>query len=232
MEEETPTKAAVEEIDEETLRQQIAALAPETRAGWTELIASIILALATVATAWSGYQAARWGGVQSTRFAEASTARIESVRASTSGGQKVQVDIGLFTEWINAFAEGDERRLAFYQQRFRAEFVPAFDAWLATDPANNSEAPKTPFVMPQYEVSDLVRADELSLDASRKFDEANEANETSDRYILNTVILASVLFFAGLINRFKSNLARLIILLAAIAMFMVGLSNLFRYPIE
>lgn len=231
MAEENPAPP-VEVIDEETLREQIAALAPETRAGWTELIASILLALATVATAWSGYQAARWGGVQATRYAQASTARIESTRASTSGGQLVQIDVGLFTEFVNAFADGDEGRMEFYEQRFREEFVPAFDAWMATDPINNPEAPKGPFEMPQYVVHDFVRADELVLQAGAFFDEANEANETSDLYILNTVVLASVLFFAGLIARFKSNLARYVILLAAIAMLAVGVFNLFSLPIE
>ena len=220
------------QIDDETLREQIAGLAPETRAGWTELIASILLALATVATAWSGYQAARWGGVQATRYAQASTARIESTRASTSGGQLVQIDVGLFTEFVNAFAEGDEDLMNFYQERFREEFVPAFEAWMATDPVNNPEAPKGPFEMPEYVVSDFERADELEVEAGRFFDEANAANETSDLYILNTVVLASVLFFAGLIARFKSNLARYIILLAAIAMLAVGVFNLFIFPIE
>lgn len=29
---------------------------------WVEFISAVILALATVGTAWCGYQAARWGG--------------------------------------------------------------------------------------------------------------------------------------------------------------------------
>jgi hypothetical protein len=31
---------------------------------WFEVAAGIVLAAVAVATAWSGYQAARWGGVQ------------------------------------------------------------------------------------------------------------------------------------------------------------------------
>jgi hypothetical protein len=33
-----------------------------------EVIATLILALATLATAWSGYQSARWGGEQSIKY--------------------------------------------------------------------------------------------------------------------------------------------------------------------
>ena len=48
-----------------------------------EIIAVALLGLATLATAWSGYQATVWGGVQSTSYSEATAKRSESVRAST-----------------------------------------------------------------------------------------------------------------------------------------------------
>ena len=47
------------------------------------MIATVVLAVATLVTAWSGYQSARWGGLQSTKFSEANALRIESSRAST-----------------------------------------------------------------------------------------------------------------------------------------------------
>ena len=49
---------------------------------WLELIITVMLALVTVGTAWSGYQAARWGGVQSVFYTQAGARRVESVRAS------------------------------------------------------------------------------------------------------------------------------------------------------
>ena len=84
-----------------------------------EVIVTFALALATVATAWSGYQAARWGGEQSASYSQAGALRTESVRASNQAGQLVQIDIGLFTNWINAFAAEDARLTNFYEQRFR-----------------------------------------------------------------------------------------------------------------
>ena len=47
-----------------------------------ELAAAFLLALATVATAWSGYQASRWNGEQAKAFSRANATRIESTRAS------------------------------------------------------------------------------------------------------------------------------------------------------
>jgi hypothetical protein len=115
---------------------------------WSEIISAIILGIVTIATAWSGYQAARWGGVQSTLYSRAGALRTESTRASTQAGQLMQIDIGLFTNWINAYASDNRPLTDFYEKRFRQEFKPAFEAWLATDPANNPDAPASPFAMP------------------------------------------------------------------------------------
>ena len=99
-----------------------------------EVIATLILALATLATAWSGYKSARWGGEQSIKYSQAGALRTESTRASTKAGQIAQIDIGLFTNWVNAFAVGNQELADFYENRFRPKFAVAFDAWLATDP--------------------------------------------------------------------------------------------------
>jgi hypothetical protein len=197
-----------------------------------EIIATIILAFATLAAAWSGYQSARWGGVQSTSFSQAGALRTESARASTQAGQLTQVDIGLFTNWINAYAAENQRLVDFYQKRFRDEFKPAFEAWVETDPANNPEAPTSPFSMPEYQLSLAEEADRLVLEAEAKFAEGTIANLTSDKYVLNTVILASVLFLGGIASKFKAMSARWVIIIFSLAILTYGLINIFTYPIE
>ena len=188
-----------------------------------EVIATFIMALATVATAWSGYQSARWGGEQSTKYSQASALRIESMRASTKAGQLTQIDIGLFTNWLNAFALDDQVLADFYEYRFRSEFTVAFDAWLATDPGNNPDAPKSPFDMPEYTVSAAQEAELLEQEASKTFDEGATANQISDDYVLNTVLLASVLFLAGVQSRIKSVPMRMILVTLGLLILSYGL---------
>jgi len=53
-----------------------------------ELVATIVLGAATIATAWSGYQAALWNGVQATDYVQACGNRVESTRASALAGQR------------------------------------------------------------------------------------------------------------------------------------------------
>ena len=197
-----------------------------------EMIVTFALALATVATAWSGYQAARWGGEQSSSYSQAGAMRTESVRASNQAGQLVQIDVGLFTNWINAFAAEDTRLTNFYEQRFREEFKPAFEAWLATEPVINPDAPSSPFDMPEYKVSFAEESALLENQAAEKFAQGEEANEVSDNYILNTVFLASVLFLGGIASRFKAMSARWVIITVSLAILIFGLFNILTYPIQ
>ena len=197
-----------------------------------EVIATIVLAIATLATAWSGYQAARWGGEQATSYSQAGALRTESTRSSTQAGQLAQIDIGLFTNWINAFAAGDQRLTDFYEARFREEFKPAFEAWLATEPVSNPDAPSSPFSMPEYQINKAQEADQLEAEAEAEFAKGTEANQISDEYILNTVILASVLFLGGIASKFKAMSARWVIIVFSLAILVFGLYNIFTYPIS
>jgi hypothetical protein len=197
-----------------------------------EVLAIIILAFATLATAWSGYQSARWSGVQAEDYSRASALRLESTRSSTAAGQLTQVDISLFANWINAYAVDDQDLMRFYQTRFRPEFIPAFEAWLATHPKNNPDAPLSPFAMPEYKVSKEAEAAALQIKAEQMFNAANDANEIADRYVLDTVILASVLFLAGLASQVKSLLMRSMVVVFAMLILFWGLYSIIILPIQ
>ena len=47
------------------------------------------------------------------------------------------------------------------QQRFRPNFLVAFNAWIATDPLVNPSAPKGPTYMPEYIQPELAQTDHL-----------------------------------------------------------------------
>ena len=111
----------------DTLMQRMFPTIDRPRDRWVELVAAVLLALATVMSAWSAYQATRWSGVQATAFSRASALRSESVRASTSGGQLLNIDVETFLAWVAAVSEGDEREADFLRGRFRDEFKPAFE---------------------------------------------------------------------------------------------------------
>src|SRR5213083_2134017 len=65
-----------------------------------ELAAALLMACATVAIAWSGYQAARWSGIQAREYASANSARADANRLSTLGGQERIQDLLNFNRWL------------------------------------------------------------------------------------------------------------------------------------
>jgi hypothetical protein len=177
-----------------------------------ELLATILLAIAAVATAWSSYQSSRWSGVQAIDFSEANAARVESTRASDEAGQEIQVDVLTFTQWVNAYAEGDRKLSRFYEERFRDEFKPAVRAWVATHPLKHADAPPTPFAMPAYRLAKKAEARRLLARAEEAGAEARASNQRSDNYVLAVVLFAAALFFAGISTKLSVPKQRLALL--------------------
>ena len=126
-----------------------------------------------------------------------------STKASTAAGQNKLYDSQVFSQWLNAYDAGNSDLAAVYERRFRAEFRPAFNAWIATDPLHNPSAPAGPTFMPEYVSSDQQKADQLETEAAAAYAVGVDAQETGDAYVLNTVFLASALFLAGVAGRFR-----------------------------
>ena len=93
-----------------------------------EIFATLLLALAAVATAWSGYQANRWNGEQVKAGSRTNALRIDAARAQGLSEAETQVDVATYIEWVKAYAAEDEVLQDFFEARFREDFRPAFDA--------------------------------------------------------------------------------------------------------
>ncbi len=201
-----------------------------------ELLSAVVLAIATVLTAWSAFEASKWGGEMSIKFSEANARRTEATQASTAGGQLVQVDVSLFTNWLNAVASEQTKLADFYELRFRDEFKPAFDAWIASDPLalDEDEDPNSPFA-DEYEdlyvVQDLVDAESLSAQADDASTAARQANQRGDNYTLTTVLFASVLFFAGISTKFESLRAKYLTLGFGVVVLLSGAGIIATFPV-
>ena len=196
-----------------------------------ELWSAVLLAAATVATAFSAYEATRWGGVQATAFTEAGANRTESAKSRSDGFAQIGIDAGLFTQWGVAFTEDNESLQRGIEQRlFREEFLPAFDEWIAQDPGNNPDSDKNPFVLDSYQPAAIAEADRLEEVATAKFEEGKDANQTGDDYVLSTIFFASVLFFAGLSSKFTSNRVAMLALSFASLVLLAGIVRLSTLP--
>lgn len=173
---------------------------------WRDLvqIAEVtLLALVALATAWSGYQSSRWDGRQSLLYGEATRDRFQADAASTYGGQELAADASLFNGWLGARAAGQTALATSYVRRFTPDYRTAFVAWLATKPFSNPHAVPGPGYMPQYHNPYMEQAARLNAQADATFAAGTAANETSDKYVRDTVLFASALFLLAVAQRFE-----------------------------
>ena len=195
------------------------------------LVATVLLAVATVATAWSGYQASRWSGEATKATMRGTAARLESTRASNLANAQAQVDVAVFTQWVDAYARGETRLRDFYFKRFRKEFKPAVDAWLATKPVQNPNAPLTPFAMPQYRSAERDKSEALRVEADELSATARRNVQRSTNYVLGVVLFAAALFFAGMSTKLPAPKLRLAMLGIGGVVFVVTLAWIATSPI-
>ncbi len=169
---------------------------------------ALLLSLVAVLAAYSGYAAAKWGTESSVSLARASAARTRANRADLEGLQIRTLDSVSFNAWFSAFAAGNVGAERLARRRLRPGYRPAFDAWLATDPAHNPAAPPGPSYMPQYAIPQEHLANTLDAQADTEFARGAEAGATGDKYVRDTVFLATVLFLVGISGHFPLRQAR------------------------
>ncbi len=197
---------------------------------WLELGAVVLLSLATLSTAWSGYQAALWSGEQSQRYSEASALRVRAGEETVRGGQLQLGDLTLVNGWFNAIESGNPKLANDYRRRFRPALRPVFNAWLALQPLTNPRAPPGPTYMPQYHPAPFTAAVVDDARADRVFKEGTQAKTNDDEHILATVFFAAVLFLAAVSLRLEWKRLRIGVLSFGVIMFLGGFVFVLTLP--
>jgi len=185
-----------------------------------ELVAVVLLAIATVATAWSGYQSTRWNGEQAKAAGRSNALRIESAKAGGLANSQTQIDVASFTQWVNAYSLKQTELADFYFKRFRPEFKPAVAAWIATRPLKNADAPPTPFAMPQYKLAARAQSERLEAQSNVLAGRVLINIQRASNYVLAVVLFASALFFAGMSTKLTAPKLRVAMLTIGCVLFL------------
>jgi hypothetical protein len=201
-----------------------------TAVDWRELVAVVLLAVTAIVTAWTGFQASKWGGAMSISFSQASTARIEATRLEGVANRKLTVQTSLFTQWLQAYQDGDQELTEFLSARFPEPLASAFPVWLASRPLTNPDATATPFDLPEYVIPELTEARAADARADDKYDEALRDNQRGDNYTILTVAFATVLFFGALSGRMRSPRAQWAFLVLGWLGFLTSVLLLVLFP--
>jgi len=205
--------------------------------GWqsrfsVEIVATLLLAVTAVVTAWCGYQATRWNGEQAKTASAVSATRFQAARSADLANAQTEVDVATFTQWVDAYAQDEQELADFYRQRFRAEFRPVVEAWIATRPLKNPDAPLTPFAMPQYTLAAAGDADELDAQAEGLAEDVRDDIQHASNYVLGVVLCAVALFFAGISTKLSSSRLRAVTITAGWLVFLGTLGWVLTFPIS
>jgi hypothetical protein len=213
---------------------------------YREGISTVLMGLAALLTAWCAFESSKWSGIQAINFARAAGARTESTRNDLIDYQLGQIDVATFLAWVQAvraeqsgnpaadaptYRPDPSTTSGFLFLRFRPEFRAAVEAWVATRPLRNPDAPATPFAMPSYHRPYGDQAASWLEKTQERSDAALQANRNSNNYTLVTVFSSLVIFSAGLSTKLQRPANDLGLLLVACVSFAVCVVAILTLPV-
>lgn len=204
---------------------------PREKKKWVEPVIALLMALATLSTAWCSYESAAWTRQSNRLMNEFNTLERRAGLLTIQGMQQATIHTAMFMELLAAQQAGNEQLVNFYVQRFPPDVRKAYDAWLAQRPFENPGADPHPFVPNLYEPRGTREAEEATAKAAISQQEARNAGSVSGQYLANTVLFATVLFFASASGKFEQQRVRSVAFLFAVAVFVFALVRTAGLPL-
>ncbi|HRD27423.1 MAG TPA: hypothetical protein PLO65_03890 [Caulobacter sp.] len=212
---------------------RLAALPASVRSiGWLsflEIAFAVVLSAAGLGSAWSSQEMRLWGGVQAEEYARTSALRGSASRLRAAADARRNIEIGLFSQWLNAKVTGQEALANAYRRRFPPAFSRTFEAWLALRPLENPSAPASPFHMAGTD-PDGREAERTEERAEAAFRNAQNANRVSDLFGQVNVIFATAMFISGIGNHFDGRRVRAVLMTVGLLCCVIGFWRMGHLP--
>ena len=205
-------------------------IAPDPRRRWFEPVTAILMAVSSLSTAWCSYQSSRWSGQSSDLETHADKLEREAATMFLEAQQIETVQVKAVMEVIDAHLGGNEKLAKFYIDRFPPDLKSAYDKWITLKPFENPAAPPHPFVPSLYTPRFAQEIKDAKAEAAEAEAQSNVTGHHASTYLSNTVILASVLFFAGTMGKFNQRHVRWSSLAFAITLFAYALIRMAILP--
>ena len=203
---------------------------PQEKRKWVEPVAALLMALATLSTAWCSYESAAWTRKSNRLMNEFNALERRAGVLTLQGMQQATIHTAMFMEVLAAKQAGNEQLASFYVQRFSPDLRKAYDKWLEQKPFENPKADPHPFVPNLYQIPGMRDAAEVTSKAAGMLEEARSAGSISGQFLANTVLFATVLFFASASGRFEQRRVRTIAFAFAVAVFVFAVVRTTMLP--
>src|SRR5438876_2161588 len=197
---------------------------------WVEPVTALLMALTTLSTAWCSYQSAAWTRKSNRLMNEFNALERRAGLQTMQGMQQATIHTAMFMQLLAAQQGGNEKLVNFYVERFPPDVRKAYDAWMAEKPFENPNADPHPFVPKLYEMRGSREAADASTKAANSQREAGSAGSISGQYLANTVLFATVLFFANASAKFEQRRVRVVAFIFAVAVFVFAVLRTAMLP--
>jgi len=204
----------------------------EPKRRWFEPLAAIVMALSTLSTAWCSYQSARWTAASGRHVRGAEGLQRRQAALHLEDNQITAVQAQMFMQWVNAHVATNDKLAQFYAARFGPELQKAFTGWLAQKPFENPQAAPYPFVPELYQSRFAAEEKAAGAESVRLSDLASAATQSAALYLSNTVLFATVLFFAGMSGKFEQRRVRASTMFFAIAVFLFAAIRMLTFHVS
>jgi len=204
---------------------------PQEKKKWVEPVAALLMALATLSTAWCSFESAAWTRKSNRLMNEFNALERRAGLLTMQGMQQATIHTGMFMQALAAHQAGNDKLVNFYIERFPPELRKSYDAWLAEKPFENPNADPHPFVPKLYETPGTRQAAEANVRAANSLEEARKAGTVSGQYLANTVLFATVLFFASASSRFEQRRVRVVAFAFAVTVFLFAVVRTAMLPL-
>src|SRR5213595_1492757 len=204
--------------------------AESLRKKWIEPVVAVLMALTTLCTAWCSYESAAWTRRTNRLMNESNAVERRAAILDLQGKQALIVHNSMFMQLLAAQHAGNQQLASFYAERFPPDVKKAYDAWLAQKPFENHAADAHPFVPNLYQVRGAAEATAARADATARVAQARDAGNRSGQYLANTVLFATVLFFAGTAGKFEAPRVRLYSAAFGVAVFVFAVVRMLLMP--
>ena len=200
------------------------------RKRWTEPVIAMLMALATLSTAWCSYHSASFTRRANRLMNDYNALERRAGVLTLQGMQSATIHSAMFMQMLAAQQAGNDKLASFYIDRFPPDVRKAYDAWLAQKPFENPQADPHPFVPNLYELRGAHEAAEASAKADKNLQESRAAGDVSGQYLANTVLFATVLFFASASGKFEQRRVRAVAFAFSLAVFIFAVTRTVMLP--
>ncbi len=191
---------------------------------------AVLLSLVAILAAWSGFSAAKWGTESSLKLAKASATRTKANRAFQEALSLPHRRRGDVQRVVRCLHRREQERRSCRCEALPTAVRRRLPGLARHAPVHEPERAQGSEFMPQYHPTGAVESVALDNEADSLYSEGEHAAQTGDKYVRDTVILASVLFLVGISTHFPIRSVRVGLITVATVLLVFGVIQILQLP--